>query len=465
MSIDQLISVAKFGGSSLADQNSLERVKKIMLSTQGSINGGELDRRYMVLSAPGKRDDTDTKITEHLISIANAEDNQNSMDLTQVIVDRFKDIYPEFSLDQLEEDLGRRIRAELSAELYTAQLKAFGEEWNARLFTQWLNESGIDSVYADPKEWMTLHGDANNAAVKNVDRQKLMNFSCNNRRVIIPGFFAYDENNQILVFDRGGSDLTGAIVAEGVNASVYENFTDCCVMTADPQIVSSAKSIPNLTEREMRELAWGGSRILHHLTLLPLASTSIPVHVRGTKEFPRLGTYITKTRVGRGVVGVAYRDNLACFTMGALGTQDYRGILRDGANEFTKRNISIAFTSDSVDRISYLVDQDDFKKIGLVDEIKSGLNNLLVNPEWSFYGKPTGETTFSQDLGVIVVSGQGIRGNSSIGTKASQILDENNFAYRRFGGDMCAASLVYVLTNPKDEGHRAVTALHDALIN
>ena len=310
------MKVCKFGGSSLANAAQLNKVIDIVIADPA--------RRIVVVSAPGKRDKGDTKVTDLLIALAKAalEGKNVSAALAEVVA-RYAEMARDLKLGDaivktIEDDLKERLAQvkKLDAAEFMDLLKAAGEDNNAKLVAVAFEARGKKARYASPKDTgMVLKGKFGDATLDESSYVKLAkSFSNFDGIVIYPGFFGYTAEGKVATFPRGGSDITGSILAAAVNADVYENFTDVdSVYPCDPRIVEEVKSgegIPTMTYREMRELAYAGFGVFADDAVSPAVKARIPINIRNTNHPAEPGTMIQQTRrVTPGtVVGIASAD-------------------------------------------------------------------------------------------------------------------------------------------------------------
>ena len=310
------MKVCKFGGSSLANAAQLNKVIDIVLADPA--------RRIVVVSAPGKRDKGDTKVTDLLIALAQtALKGENTDEALKTVVGRYAEMATELKLGDeivqtIEADLRERLAQVSSLEPaeFTDLLKASGEDNNAKLVAVAFTQRGKKARYASPKETgMVLQGPFGDATLDEGSYAKLARaFSNFDGIVIYPGFFGYTKDGKVATFPRGGSDITGSILAAAVCADVYENFTDVdSVYPCDPRIVEEVKKgegIATMTYREMRELAYAGFGVFADEAVIPAVRARIPINIRNTNHPTEPGTMIQQTRrVTPGtVVGVASAD-------------------------------------------------------------------------------------------------------------------------------------------------------------
>ena len=310
------MKVAKFGGSSLANASQIKKVVDIVLSDK--------DRRIVVVSAPGKRVKEDTKVTDLLIALADAilagKDGNHEL---KIILERFKSIIDDLGLsnsllEEIDRDIKKRISEDRSiATKFTDGVKALGEDINAKVVASYINSLGVEAKYVNPKDaGLLLSEEFGNAAVLDVSYKNLAKLKDESAIVVFPGFFGYTQKGDVVTFPRGGSDITGSILAKAVNAEVYENFTDVDgVLAASPSIVDNPKLIDEFTYREMRELSYGGFNVLHAEALQPVYEANIPVHILNTNNTASKGTKIVAKRdkLKNPVVGVSGESDFSCL--------------------------------------------------------------------------------------------------------------------------------------------------------
>ena len=310
------MKVCKFGGSSLADAKQLNKVIDIVLA--------DPTRRIVVVSAPGKRDSGDTKVTDLLIALAKAAlADENTDRQFGAVVERYAQIAQELKLGDeivrtIADDLKGRLAqvSKLAPEEFMDLLKAAGEDNNAKLVAVAFSVRGKKARYASPKDTgMILEGNFGDATLNPESYAKLARAFSNFEGIVIyPGFFGYTKDGKVATFPRGGSDITGSILAAAVCADVYENFTDVdSVYPCDPRIVPEVKDgegIPTMTYREMRELAYAGFGVFNDDAVIPAVKARIPINIRNTNHPSEPGTMIQQSRrvVPGTVVGIASAD-------------------------------------------------------------------------------------------------------------------------------------------------------------
>jgi aspartate kinase len=292
------MKVVKFGGSSVASAAQIRKVAKVVLADPA--------RRVVVVSAPGKRSARDTKVTDLLIALARAGLTKSGVDAAiAAVVERFRSIVEALKLSDelvvaIVDDLRTRVESDAAVEeAYVDNLKAAGEDHCARVFAAYLLKLGYEAHYVNPRDsGLLLSDEPGNARVLQSSYGRLRaHLGRQSGICVFPGFFGYSESGRVVTFPRGGSDITGAILAAAMDADVYENFTDVDgVFVVDPRLVKNPVEVQEITYREMRELSYAGSSVFHDEALEPVFHARIPVNVRNTNNPAARGTFIVPTR-------------------------------------------------------------------------------------------------------------------------------------------------------------------------
>ncbi len=282
------MKVAKFGGTSLA---SAEQFRKV-----GSIVASDPQRRIIVVSAPGKRHKADTKVTDMLIACAEHHLAFGEADQeVRAVAERYGEIARDLGLgDAITKTVADDLRTRLAGDKrhrgrYIDTLKAAGEDNCAKLFAEFLCSLGVQASYVSPREAGLLVSDeAGNARVLPESYANLRRLRERPGVTVFPGFFGHSPKGDVVTFPRGGSDITGSVVAAGVKAELYENFTDVdSVFVASPSIIEKPCAIAEITYREMRELSYAGFSVFHEEALEPAYHAGVPVRCWLTRECGR----------------------------------------------------------------------------------------------------------------------------------------------------------------------------------
>lgn len=287
------MKVVKFGGSSLANGEQFQKVIDIVTA--------QPERQTIITSAPGKRFADDIKVTDLLITYAEKFLNyEDTTAIKETIYSRYQEIAKAFDLpeDQLEwlkkEIEQMQARTYPNADYLLAAFKAHGEYFNARLLTLILNHLGVKARFIDPRKvGLLVSSQPNDASVLPATYENLAELKYTDEKLIFPGFFGVTKEGEIATFSRGGSDITGAIVARGLNADLYENFTDVdAIYAANPKLVSHPYAVTKMTYREMRELSYAGFSVFHDEAIVPAIEGKIKINVKNTNHPNRPGTMI-----------------------------------------------------------------------------------------------------------------------------------------------------------------------------
>ena len=382
--------VSKFGGTSVADKKSIELVLEIIKD--------DPKRKYIVVSAPGKRFKEDTKITDNLIELTHNEDEK----LLEQIINRFEPSNKEF----LRKELIRRTNLKQENQRNEAIL-AFGEYANAYQIASMAGISFVDSF-----ELLDLDENRN---ILPSSIQKIKQNLLKHKKAIIPGFYGKGPKNQILTMGRGSSDLSGAFIASALNADIYENFTDSGVCVAHPDIIKKQHLIKNMTYKELRNLSFGGFSIFHPRSMLPLIDAQIPIHIRSTKNYPEQGTIISSTKgESKLITGIAYEDNYTAININLLGIHEQIGVMANILNIFAKNNISVDFTPTGIDDITIVARNMSDK----------ALQELNTQPY---------KVDVYKNIGCIVVAGEGLKNNRGSAARIQAALTDYNLKFISHG--------------------------------
>ncbi len=299
------LKVLKFGGSSLADADHFRRVAKIIES--------DPDRRYVVVSAPGKRFSDDNKVTDLLYKCYDIATNEGDIsDVFEEIKGRFNSIIKDLGVDIDFTQYYEKIKTSLLHSTGRDYIASRGEYLNAMLLAKYLGYSFID---AKKVIFFNEDGSFNAEKTDSVMREYLSE----HERAVIPGFYGSMPNGTVKTFTRGGSDITGSIVARAVSASLYENWTDVPgVLMADPRVIDNPKVIDIITYKELRELSYMGATVLHEDAIFPVRYSKIPINIRSTNDPEGKGTFIvpfTDKPNNSIVTGIAGKTGFSTITI------------------------------------------------------------------------------------------------------------------------------------------------------
>ncbi|GAA0718077.1 aspartate kinase [Clostridium malenominatum] len=342
------IIVAKFGGSSLADSKQFEKVKNIIEDNK--------NRKFIVPSAPGKRNKEDQKITD-LLYLCHAHVQQNiSFDyLFQIISDRYLELARELNVDVDIKSHLQIIKKNISEGASADYTASRGEYLNGLILAKYLNYEFID-----PAEIICFkeNGAFNEEKTQMEVSKRLETIE----RGVIPGFYGAMPNGEIKTFSRGGSDVTGAIIARGAGADIYENWTDVSgFLMADPRIVEDPKNISEISYRELRELSYMGATVLHEDAIFPVRKAGIPINIKNTNRPEDKGTLIVNDldpiSYSKTITGIAGKKDFAVITIEKNMMNAEQGYCRKVLSILEDNNVSFEHMPSGVDTVSLVIAQ------------------------------------------------------------------------------------------------------------
>ncbi|MBR4470218.1 MAG: aspartate kinase [Erysipelotrichaceae bacterium] len=344
-----MIKVAKFGGSSLADEIQFQKVKQIVES--------EAERKFVVVSACGKANEEEHKVTDLLyLCAAHLHYGVSAESLFVPIEEKYRRIKERLGL---KIDLDREfeeIRSHFDKEIDTDYLVSRGEYLTAKLLAEYL-----DAQFVDAKDFIRfIHNDEVDLEKS---REKFFKLIDTDKKIVIPGFYGTLPNGNIKVMSRGGSDITGAIIANLVDADVYENWTDVSgIYVADPRIIRNSLSCKRLTYRELRGMSYMGANVLHDDAIFPVREKNIPINIRNTNKPNHPGTMIMNDcseldakDPPRIITGITGKQGYTVITVVKNHSSTLVGFLRELLSIFEEYRVSIESVPITVDTFSIIV--------------------------------------------------------------------------------------------------------------
>ena len=448
------MKVIKFGGSSLADAKQIKKVCEIVLADK--------ERRAVVVSAPGKRFDGDTKVTDLLISLAKAGRNsENWKDELDAVVSRFDEIAKGLGLDRrivkdIRNDLLVRVtNKDLSDAKYLDLLKAAGEDNCAKIVAEYFNNLGVAAEYINPKiAGMLLSDEFGNARVLPVSYDLLSSLKEHKKLIVFPGFFGASPAGDIVTFSRGGSDVTGGILAAALDADVYENFTDVdFVFAANPKVVDNPKPIKYFTFEEMRELSYMGFSVLHEDALEPVFRKNISVNIRNTNNPDSPGTMIVSDddpnyppMKDTPVVGIAADKGFMTIHVYKYMLNREIGFGRRLLQIIEEEGISYEHTPSGIDSISIVLKEcycNDAQLDRIIKKIYSELKVDTIKVE--------------RNMAIVMIVGRGMVRNVGISCRATSALAKANINIRMINQGSSEVGIMFgVDESRKDDSIRAL---------
>ena len=451
------MKVVKFGGSSLASGQSVEQALNIILN--------DPERQVIVVSAPGKRNNADTKVTDLLIKYAEQVLKHKETDaIVKQIFARYQEIGYFFGLNDEKLQIIQNILLALPNQNYPdnnylmAAFKAHGERLNARLIALILQHENIKSRFLDPVDaGLIVTGEPNDALVNpesylNLDQIKIDP----NEKIIFPGFFGITPSGNIATFSRGGSDITGAILARGFHENIYENFTDVNgIFAANPNIVMHPLSIKKMTYREMRELSYAGFSVFHDEALIPAIQGQIPINVKNTQEPDNPGTMIVPEKnfsPDNTITGVTSQKHFSALYL-------HKYLLNKEAG-FTLRILQILYKHDipyehmpsGIDDIT-IIFNNDFLNDQLIDQICNEIQ-ATINPD---------QLEWIDDYAIIMVVGEGMKKTPGVSRQILDSLASQGITPRMI--NQGASQISIMIGTKKEKADKAVKIIYQDFFN
>ena len=429
------MKVCKFGGTSLASADQIKKVCDIVTS--------DPERRLVVVSAPGKEFDDDIKVTDLLINLAEAYlKTQNCDKELNQVVSRYQRIAEGLNLgDGIVKDIENNLKTRISLgydhkEKFIDRMKAAGEDNSARLVAKYLRSLGYNAKYINPKDaGLYLSDEYGNARILPQSFKNLSKLRDMDGILIFPGFFGYSLSGEVVTFSRGGSDITGSILAAAIEADIYENFTDVnSVYAANPKLIKNPKAISVLTYREMRELAYAGFSVLHEETLAPVFRKGIPVNIRNTNNPESKGTIIATTRkITNGPVsGIAGTGGFLTINIHKYLMNREIGFVRKVLSILEEESVSFEHVPSGIDDISIILRKKhiDGDKVSRIMERIA--HNLVVD-----------SITIGYDLALVMVVGEGMMNSIGVAGRATTALAKGGVNIRMINQGSSEVSIMF----------------------
>ena len=435
------IKVAKFGGSSVADAIQINKIKNI-IQEDDSI-------KYVVVSAPGKRFSEDSKVTDLLyLCRTHIEHKLAYEQIFQVICDRFLSMESSLGVDVgMKEELAA-IRENINAETTVDYIASRGEYLNAKLIAAFLGFEFVDAArmikFTEKGKFME---ERTNEEIQTVLKQY--------DKAVIPGFYGARIDGSIKTFSRGGSDITGALVARAMEAEVYENWTDVSgFLVADPRIVDDPKPISRISYKELRELAYMGASVLHEEAIYPAKVANIPINIRNTNRPQDPGTMITsepaKLEEGQIISGIAGSKDFTSITVFNSHMIGQKGFIRKMAGILEDHDVTIEHIPSGIDTVSVVVNNKiiDGKLEEIVEEFERQLKPESVD--------------VASDVALIATVGAGMAMRTGTSAKLFTALAEAGVNIRMIDQGSSEMNIIVGVANRDFE--KAIRAIYKAFV-
>ena len=341
------MKVVKFGGSSMADAGQYRKIRDILLA--------DPERRVVVVSAAGKRNKADHKITDLLyLCYAHTQYGVDCSGVFEMIVSRYREIQRDLGLTLDLEPEFAALKQRLDAKTVTQdELASRGEYFSARLMAAYLGFQFVDAA-----DWVKFKFDG---TVDQESSYEALRGLVRGMGVVIPGFYGLMPDGRIRTFTRGGSDITGALAAAALDADVYENWTDVSgILMADPRIVENPQTIPEVTYDELRELSYSGAQVLHEGTIFPVREKNIPLNIRNTNAPDDPGTMIQEkfqldSDPQRFITGITGKKDFTIIAISKRGMSSQVGVLRKILTVLERHDISVDYVPNGIDNVSVVM--------------------------------------------------------------------------------------------------------------
>ncbi len=434
-----MISVAKFGGSSVASSEQFNKVKNIVLS--------DSKRKIVVVSAPGKRFKEDSKVTDLLYLLwSHVKYGVDASKILSDIKQRYEDIKVELNLSVDVEHEFEMIMQNVKKGAGEEYLVSRGEYLCAKLMASHLGYTFVDSAEVVKFNYDgVLNEEKTSEAIKSKFEE------CGN--IVVPGFYGAYPSGEIKLFSRGGSDISGSIMAMAVSAEKYENWTDVSgMLVTDPRIVENPQRIEEVTYDELRELSYMGASVLHEESVFPVRELNIPIYILNTNKPHEEGTKICKeaTVNDRFVTGIAGKKNFNVFTVTKNVNSDKLTVISDVLGQFKHFGVKVEHIHTSVDSFSIIVNGKDVDKTAydLLSEIKRVKGVISVD--------------LDNDLALVAVVGRNMVLKPGISAKIFSIFGKNKINVKTISQGIKEINIIVGVQNCDFE--KAIKAVYSEVV-
>jgi len=436
--------VVKFGGSSLASADQFKKVGKIIKE--------DSERRYVVPSAPGKRFSKDKKVTDMLYSCyAAASSKEGGAEKMEeefnAIKDRYNEIIAGLGLKLSLEDEFAVIKENFLNKAGKDYAASRGEYLNGIIMANYLGYDFIDSAEVIK---FKDNGEFDSEYTNEILSAKLKN----SVYAVIPGFYGSYADGKVKTFSRGGSDITGSIVARAVKADVYENWTDVSgVLIADPRLIDNPEVIDTITYRELRELSYMGASVLHEDAIFPVRREGIPINIRNTNAPKDNGTWIVGSTCQKSkytITGVAGRKGFCSINIEKDMMNTEVGFGRRVLQAFEDNGISFEHMPSGIDTMTIFVHQDEF--MDKEQQVVSAIHRL-ADPD---------TIDIEADLALIAVVGRGMKSTRGTAGRIFSALAHANVNVKMI--DQGSSELNIIIGVANNDFEAAIKAIYDIFV-
>lgn len=435
-----MAKVVKFGGSSLASAEQFHKV--------GDIIRADKERKYVVPSAPGKRFDNDSKVTDMLYECyAIAEEGKDFAKELKLIKARYDEIIKglklKLSLDEEFTTIENNFKDKAGSDYAASR----GEYLNGIIMANYLGYEFIDAAEVIVFD---KNGEFDASKTNEVLSKRLS--ACKN--AVVPGFYGAKPDGRVKTFSRGGSDVTGSIVAKAVKADVYENWTDVSgFMTADPRIIDSPERIDVITYKELRELSYMGASVLHEESIFPVRQEGIPINIRNTNAPDDKGTWIVGSTCQKSkyvITGIAGKKGFCSINIEKDMMNSEIGFGRKVLQAFEENGISFEHVPSGIDTMTVFVHQDEF--MHKEQQVVAGIHRL-VNPD---------AIDIESDIALIAVVGRGMKSMRGTAARVFAALAHNHINVKMIDQGSSEQNIIIGVSD--EDFETAIKAIYDIFV-
>ncbi len=432
--------VVKFGGSSLA---SAEQFKKV-----GDIIHADKERKFVVPSAPGKRDADDTKVTDMLYACYDlADEGKDFKEELKAIKERYQEIIDGLSLTLSLDDEFKTISKNFKNKAGRDYAASRGEYLNGIIMATYL---GFEFVDAAEVIRFKDNGEFESETTNELMRERLGSM----KAAVIPGFYGAKADGTVKTFSRGGSDITGSIVARAIKADVYENWTDVSgILVADPRIIYKPEGIETVTYKELRELSYMGFNVLHEDAIFPVRREGIPINIRNTNSPEDEGTWIVESTCQKPkyvITGIAGKKGFCAVNIEKDSMNSEVGFGRKVLQIFEDNGISFEHVPSGIDTMTVFVHQDEF--MHKEQKVVSGIHRL-ADPD---------AIDIEADLALIAVVGRGMKSTRGTAGRIFSALAHANVNVKMIDQGSSELNIIIGVANADFE--TAIKAIYDIFV-
>ena len=435
-----MIKVVKFGGSSLANAEQFRKVSQIVHADE--------KRRYVIPSAPGKRHKNDTKVTDMLYACyAMAEADEEFKPALRKIRARYNEIINglklNFSLDDEFKIIEENFRQKAGSDYAASR----GEYLNGIIMSRFLGYEFIDAAEVIRFD---EDGEFDPDTTNTILKQRLK--KCD--RAVVPGFYGAKPDGSVKTFSRGGSDITGSIVAKACKADLYENWTDVSgFLIADPRIIDNPKGIKVITYKELRELSYMGATVLHEDAIFPVRKEGIPINIKNTNAPEDSGTFIVESTCQKPeytITGIAGKQGFVAVNIEKDMMNSEIGFGRKVLEAFEENHISFEHIPSGIDTLTVFVHQEEFE--GKEQSVLSAIHRL-AEPD---------SIDLEADLALVAVVGRGMKSTRGTAGRIFSALAHANVNVRMIDQGSSELNIIIGVKNADFEG--AIRAIYDIFV-